>query len=156
MPLISCTVIINAPILRVIEMSNDVGNWPKMMSEYKDAEVIERVGQKIWFRLTHMNGSKWVSWRMVHECGCFALAERYSPRAPFKYMQHLWTYKELPEVKTEMRWRMNFALPDNNQWKEQDLCDYLSQHATQNQDSMKEYIERRCNVLEENGGGSHA
>ena len=47
-------VVINAPIDLVWNMTNDVESWPSLFTEYAKAEILEREGATIRFRLhTH-------------------------------------------------------------------------------------------------------
>ena len=43
---------IKAPLETVWERMNDVENWPNLFTEYASAEIIERNGDTITFRLT--------------------------------------------------------------------------------------------------------
>ncbi len=147
MPIVSQSVTLNAPLQLTFHLSNRLEDWPRMMDDYKAIEILKSEGWKTWFRLIHSNGMNWVSWRVIHPVGSFALAERYEPRAPFKFMQHLWLYRELSPEETEMTWYMNFELPNQQKEKEGELSNYLLEHSLKNQATMKNYIEEQCLVL---------
>ena len=113
-----------------------------MMNDYAEVEVLKREGHKTTFRLHHQNGSSWISWRVIHPLGKFALAERVTPRKPFKFMHHVWTYRALDAARTEMSWTMQFELPESEAHREEECCAYLLTHSADNQQKMKAYIER--------------
>ena len=141
MPVVRRTITIDAPLPLTFEISNRLESWPEMMEDYQSVEILSREGRKVWFRLTQVDGSSWVSWRVIHPEGGFALAERHEPRAPFKFMQHVWTYRELEPRKTEMSWEMNFELPEEQQSNDARASAYMMEHAGLNQAKMKAYIE---------------
>lgn len=147
MPIVCQSVAVEAPLGLTFKISNRLEDWPRMMDEYEAIEILKREGRKIWFRLSTSNGVNWVSWRVIHPAGAFALAERYEPRAPFKFMQHVWVYHELSPQRTEMTWHMNFELPDQQKEKEDEVSKYLFEHSLRNQEKMKNYIEEQCLVL---------
>ena len=45
-------VVINAPLDDVWERMNDIENWPNLFTEYASAEILEREGNTVQFRLT--------------------------------------------------------------------------------------------------------
>ena len=135
------SVVVDAPIERVFELSNRVQDWTEMMNDYARVEVLKREGHKTTFRLHHKNGTSWISWRVVHPLGKFALAERVTPRQPFKFMHHVWTYRALDAAHTEMSWTMQFELPEAEAHREAECCEYLLKHSADNQQQMKAYIE---------------
>ncbi len=138
---VSQSVVIDAPIDRVFALSNRVEDWPVTMDDYAGVEVLRRDGWKITFRLRHVNGTSWTSWRVVDPEARFALAERVEPRAPFKFMHHLWTYRALDGGRTEMTWTMQFELPEAQAHREEECARYLLEHSAGNQARMKKHIE---------------
>src|SRR6266511_3886860 len=57
-------IVIAAPMELVWEMTNDVASWPSLFSEYSAAQILERDGETVRFRLTmhpDENGDVW-SW----------------------------------------------------------------------------------------------
>lgn len=141
MPIVSRTVTVDAPRAFTFEVSNRLEDWPRMMDEYREVEILGSEGAKVFFRLRRDDGSSWVSWRVIHPDGAFALAERHEPRAPFRFMQHAWTYRAAGEHRTEMTWEMNFELPDGDEAKQRMVCAHLSEATERNQRRMKAYIE---------------
>ena len=136
------SVIVDAPVALTIEVSNQIESWPQMMDDYVAAEVLSQEGAKMWFRLSHANGSSWTSWRVVHPEAGVAIAERHEPRAPFRFMQHAWIYRSLAPERTEMTWEQTFELPDAAADQETRVAEYLVTQTERNQKTMKNYIER--------------
>ena len=57
-------IVINAPLETVWETTNDVESWPHLFTEYAEAEILERKGNTVVFRLSmhpDENGKIW-SW----------------------------------------------------------------------------------------------
>ena len=140
MPVVTSSIIIDAPVSTVFDISNRIDQWPEMVPEYLKAEILDREGRKIWFRLTGNDGSSWVSWRMLYP-PVVAYAERYEPVAPFTYNHLTWAYQSLPGDRTQMTWDMMFELaedlkPQEDQWRAR-----MAEHTEANQASMRSYIE---------------
>ena len=141
MPTVQRSIIVDAPIETTFDISNQIDLWPQMMEEYQEAEIVKREGKMIWFRLRHQNGTTWTSWRMLHRPE-FACAERFEPKAPFKYMHIVWSYKPTGNPRqTEMLWDMRFELPDDQKHKEEEFTANMAKHTESNQQKMKAYIE---------------
>ncbi|WP_233521985.1 SRPBCC family protein [Streptomyces triticagri] len=100
----------------VWERTNDVANWPDLFTEYASAEILERRGRTVRFRLTmhpDENGTvwSWVSERTVDAEQRRVTAVRVEP-GPFQYMNIEWTYAAEGDG-TRMRWTQEFAMrPD--------------------------------------------
>jgi aromatase len=141
MPNINRSIVVNAPITKVFDISNQMDRWPEMMPEYRDAEILEaKEGRKIWFRLAHESGAEWISWRVLYP-PYVAYAERQEPKLPFKYMQIVWTYTPVGPEQTEMTWDMTFELPDEQKAEEGTWTKNMTAHTEINQTKMKTFIE---------------
>ena len=91
-------VFIKAPIKYVWDRTNDIENWPNLFSEYSAAEILEREGGTIRFRLAlhpDENGKvwSWVSARTPDEPTWTVRSQRVET-GPFKYMWIFWEYHE--------------------------------------------------------------
>ncbi len=110
------SVLIDADIDSVWRLTNDVETWPSLFTEYATAEILERDGDTVRFRLSmhpDENGTvwSWVSERTTYPQEHRVRARRVEP-GPFRYMDIEWTY--VPEGSgTRMRWVQDFAMrPD--------------------------------------------
>jgi aromatase len=106
-------VLIEAPMDLVWEMTNDVESWPQLFSEYAAAEILERVGNTVTFRLTmhpDENGAVW-SWVSERHADPVTKSVRSFrvETGPFEYMRIRWDYLQEAEG-VRMRWRQDFAM----------------------------------------------
>lgn len=109
-------IVIAAPMDLVWERTNDVENWPDLFSEYAAAQVLERGGNRVVFRLTmHPDADgkvwSWVSERVADPSTRTVTARRITP-GPFERMDIRWTYQQV-DGGVRMRWEQDFAMkPD--------------------------------------------
>jgi aromatase len=106
-------IVIDAPMDLVWEMTNDVPAWPQLFSEYAAAEILERDGNTVTFRLTmhpDEDGTvwSWVSRRTADPLTREVRAHRVET-GPFEFMRIHWTYEQLDEG-VRMRWRQDFHM----------------------------------------------
>jgi aromatase len=104
-------VVIAAPLALVWDMTNDIESWPQLFSEYAKAEVLERQGNTITFRLTTRKPVRsWVSQRVLDRDAGVVQARRLdSPSGPFAYMRLRWEYVPV-EGGVKLRWQQEFKL----------------------------------------------
>jgi ribosome-associated toxin RatA of RatAB toxin-antitoxin module len=107
------SIVINASMNRVWMMTNDVASWPRLFSEYADAEILREDGDTVLFRLIKhpdANGKvwSWVSERTPDVATRTVVARRVEP-GPFEYMRIRWTYEQLDDG-VRMRWVQDFAM----------------------------------------------
>lgn len=140
MHVITRSIIVDAPVGLTFDISNRVDQWPDMIPEYLKAEVLQREGRKIWFRLTNKDQASWVSWRMLYP-PYIAYAERYEPLAPFAFNHITWVYQPLPGNRTQMTWDMCFELTDERKPDEEPLRHRMAEHTEANQEALRRYIE---------------
>ncbi|MFI9507900.1 SRPBCC family protein [Nocardia sp. NPDC052566] len=140
MQVITRSVIVDAPVDLVYEVSNRIDQWPEMIPEYLKAEILRREGRKIWFRLTNADNASWVSWRMLYP-PLIAYAERYEPLAPFTFNHLTWVYQPLPGYRSQMTWDMCFELIEEHRGEEAQWRERMAEHTAANQEAMREYIE---------------
>ncbi|WP_432488154.1 SRPBCC family protein [Kineococcus sp. SYSU DK018] len=107
------SVLIDAPMDLVWDMTNDVENWPDLFTEYASAEVLNREDGRITFRLSMHpddNGKvwSWVSERTPDPSTRTVVARRTEP-GPFEFMDIRWSYEQRPDG-VLMRWVQDFAM----------------------------------------------
>lgn len=120
--------VINAPLDKVWDITNDVENWPDLFTEYASAEILERDGSTVRFRLT-MHPDKdgkiwsWVSERTTDANLRTVKAHRIET-GPFDFMNIWWYYEEVPGG-TKMRWVQEFHMkpsaPVDDDWMENNI-----------------------------------
>jgi aromatase len=107
------SIVIDAPLDLVWDMTNDIESWPHLYSEYASAEVLDRQGNTVRFRLTmhpDANGTvwSWVSERTADPTTRTVRAHRVET-GPFEYMKIFWEYRPV-EGGIEMRWVQDFHM----------------------------------------------
>jgi aromatase len=107
------SILVAAPLELVWDMTNDVEAWPGLFDEYAAAEVLERRGDTVRFRLVMHPDEQgrvwsWVSERTPDPATRTVRAHRVET-GPFKYMSIFWEY--LPDSGgVLMRWVQDFEM----------------------------------------------
>jgi aromatase len=106
-------IVIDAPMDVVWEMTNDVESWPQLFSEYATAEILERRGGTVRFRLTTHSDEdgniwSWVSERTLDPTTRTVRAQRIET-GPFEYMHICWEYRQV-DGGIRMRWVQDFHM----------------------------------------------
>jgi aromatase len=108
------SIVIDAPLDLVWQVTNDLGRWPNLFTEYASVDILEHRDDR-WFkfRLTmHPDADgtvwSWVSERTLDPIEHRVRARRVEP-GPFEFMDIEWTYS--PEGSgTRMRWVQDFRM----------------------------------------------
>ncbi|MFD0065622.1 SRPBCC family protein [Streptomyces sp. NPDC056637] len=139
------SIIIDAPLDLVWDITNDIENWPQLFSEYASLEVLSREGDTTTFRLTMHpddNGKvwSWVSERTMDRAKRTVRARRVET-GPFAHMDIRWDYKETPEG-TRMDWVQDFAMkpeaPVDDAW----MTDNINRNSVTQMGLIRDQIER--------------
>jgi aromatase len=143
-------VVINAPIDVVWERMNDVEKWPELFSEYAQAEILEREGNTVRFRLTthpdpEYDGQvwTWVSERTIDPETHTVKAHRIET-GPFDHMNIEW-YFEPTDDGTKMRWVQDFSMKPEAPADDEQAQEYINKNTREQMRVIKERLE---------GGGS--
>jgi aromatase len=142
------SVVINAPLDLVWEMTNDVENWPKLFSEYAEATIVERKDDNtVVFRLTthpDENGQvwSWVSERTSDPTTHTVKAQRIET-GPFEYMKIQWFY-EPADGGTKMRWVQDFSMKPTAPANDEQAEDYINRNTKTQMAVIKERVEQRA------------
>jgi len=139
------SIIINAPYEKVFDISNDIPRWTELFGgEYQKAEVVEKIDNKITFRLTDDEGKSWVSWRLLFKDKYFTYAERQEPKFPFKYMKIVWLYTPKPEG-VELIWIQHFEMDEKAKFNDEQVEGFINKHSKDNLKIFKDSIEKAAN-----------
>ncbi len=140
------SVVIDAPLEFVWETMNDVENWPNLFTEYANAEILERRGDTIQFRLTthpdpDYDGQvwTWVSERSVDHETHTVRAHRIET-GPFEYMNIEW-YFEPVQSGTQMRWVQDFAMKPTAPANDEQAEEYMNKQTQEQMGAIKGRIE---------------
>jgi aromatase len=151
MPTTDNSVVIDAPLELVWDMMNDVENWPNLFTEYANAEILEREGETIRFRLTtHPDPEydnqvwSWVSERTVDPAKHTTKSHRIET-GPFDHMNINWFF-EAVDGGTEMRWVQEFSMKPEAPSSDEEATDYLNRNTKQQMGVLKERIEEAAHT----------
>ncbi|MDM4718161.1 SRPBCC family protein [Micromonospora sp. WMMA1363] len=138
------TIVIDAPMDVVWDMTNDVASWPQLFSEYAAAEILERDGDSVTFRLTmHPDEGgtvwSWVSKRTVDRPRREVRAHRIET-GPFEYMHIHWTYTEV-DGGVRMRWVQDFHMLPQAPVDDEAMTAHLNRNTVIQMDRIKGLVE---------------
>ena len=138
-------IIINAPYDQVFDTSNHLERWTELFGgEYVKADVLERKGNEITFRLTDNDGKSWVSKRWLFKDLKLAYASRFEPMFPFKYMKIVWLYHDTGDG-ILMTWIQDFEMdPKFTKFTAEQIEGFLNEHSRHNMKIFKEVIEKEA------------
>ena len=142
------SIVINAPYSIVFDVSNKIERWTELFGdEYVKADVLERKGNEITFRLHDKDGKNWVSKRWLYKDLKFTYASRHEPMFPFRYMKIVWLYNEIKEG-TEMIWMQDFEMdPGFTKFTAEQIEGFINEHSRHNMLIFKKVIEKEANEL---------
>jgi aromatase len=139
-------VVIAAPLDVVWERMNDVESWPELFSEYAKAEILEREGNTVKFRLTthpdpEYDGQvwTWVSERTVDPDAHTVKAHRIET-GPFDHMDIQW-YFEAADGGTKMRWVQDFSMKPEAPANDEQAQEYINKNTHEQMSVIKERLE---------------
>jgi aromatase len=139
-------IVIDAPMDLTWEMTNDVESWPNLFTEYAKAEILERDGNTVKFRLTmhpDENGTvwSWVSERTTDEATRSVKARRVET-GPFDYMNIEWYYDEV-DGGTRMRWVQDFHMKPEAPVDDDQMTNRINTNSKIQMGIIKEKVEAR-------------
>lgn len=140
---------IDAPLDFVWERMMDIESWPDLFSEYAKAEIIERDGSRVVFRLTthpdpDYDGQVW-SWtsERVADPDTHSSKSRRIETGPFQYMDIEWFFEDAGDS-TRMRWVQDFSMkptaPANDEQAEQ----YMNKNTKEQMGVIKQRLEAQA------------
>jgi quercetin dioxygenase-like cupin family protein/ribosome-associated toxin RatA of RatAB toxin-antitoxin module len=144
------SIVIDAPFELVWDMTNDVPGWPKLFTEYASAEVLERHGNSVTFRLTMHpdedgNTWSWVSQRNMNLPGREVRAQRIET-GPFEYMNIHWIYAQEANG-VRMTWFQDFHMKPSAPATDEQMTDRLNATSPIQLAVIKERVEAASRAL---------
>ena len=141
------SIVIDAPLETVWEITNDVEKWPSLFTEYSEATILERKADMVRFRLsTHPdeNGKvwSWVSERTSDPKTHTVKAHRVET-GPFEYMNIEWYYEPAGSG-TKMRWVQDFHMKPAAPANDEQMEEYINKNTRTQMAVIKEHIEKRA------------
>ncbi|MFV2088242.1 SRPBCC family protein [Micromonospora sp. LOL_021] len=138
------SILIEAAIDVVWQMTNDVVNWPDLFSEYASAEILEQRGDTVRFRLTMHPDEQgrtwsWVSERTPDPRTRTVRAHRVET-GPFEFMNIYWEYRE-EENGVRMRWVQDFHLKPDAPTDDAGMTAHLNRNTAVQMQLIKDKVE---------------
>jgi len=140
------TVEVAAPLEFVWERMMDIESWPQLFSEYAAAEVIERDGDRVVFRLTthpdpDYDGQVW-SWtsERVAEPSARRSKSRRIETGPFEYMNIEWSFEDAGGA-TRMRWVQDFSMKPEAPSDDEQAEAYMNKNTKEQMAVIKQRLE---------------
>jgi aromatase len=147
-------VVVNAPVDFVWERMMDIESWPGLFTEYANAEIIERDGDRVQFRLTthpdpEYDGKVW-SWvsERVADPETRSSKSRRIETGPFEYMNIEWYFEEA-DGGTRMRWVQDFSMKPDAPADDETAQEYMNKNTREQMTAIKERLEAQAG-----GGGA--
>ncbi len=135
-------ILIDAPYEKVFDISNDIPRWTELFgTEYKEATVLKKEGNKLTFRLTDDEDRSWQSFRLLFKEYYFAYAQKLPPEFPFEYMKIIWLYTPTPEG-VLMTWIQDFKMDKKAKFTDEQVEGFINKHSQENLKIFKDVIER--------------
>ena len=145
------SVLIDAPIDLVWEMTNDVSSWPQLFSEYASAEILEREGNTVRFRLTMHPDEDGRVWSWTSERVCDPLMRTVQARrletGPFEYMNIRWEYAPVAGG-IRMRWVQEFAVRPGLPFDDNAMESHLNANTVREMSRIKKIVEEAAAAVE--------
>lgn len=138
------SVLIEAPLQLVWDMTNDVDNWVNLFTEYAESTVLERNGNTMRFRLAlhpDDNGTvwSWVSERTMNLQRREVRAHRVET-GPFEYMNIFWSYHE-EAGGTRMTWVQDFQMKPTAPLDDEGMTERINRNSPVQMRAIKDRIE---------------
>ena len=138
------SIVINAPLDVVWDITNDVESWTSLFSEYSVSEIVERRGDSVRFRLAlhpDENGTvwSWVSERTPDPVSRTVRSARVETGV-FKYMSLFWEYTEV-EGGVRMRWVQDFEMKPVAPINDEQMTQRLNTNTAIQMQLIKEKVE---------------
>ena len=141
------SIVIDAPMELVWDMTNDLERWPTLFSEYAETTVLERKGDTVRFRLTmhpDENGKiwSWVSERTPDPKTRTVKARRVET-GPFEYMNIEWFYEPV-DGGVRMRWVQDFHMKPQAPVNDEQMTERINTNSKVQMALIKEKVEQRA------------
>ncbi|MEV6399184.1 SRPBCC family protein [Streptomyces sp. NPDC051907] len=138
------SIVIDAPMDLVWDMTNDLKSWPQLFSEYASVEVLEEEGREITFRLTMHpdedgNVWSWVSRRTPDPRTRTVHAYRVET-GPFEFMRLYWEYVQEDEG-VRMRWVQDFHMKPEAPASDAGMTEHLNRNTGIQMNLIKQKVE---------------
>jgi aromatase len=147
------SIVIDAPLDLVWEMTNDLDEWTGFFPKYAEVEVLEREGDTVRFRITKFPDDQgrvwsWVSERVMDRAAGEVRARRVETGA-FEFINLHWTYEEVSGG-VLMTWRNEFTMKPDSPYGDEQITANINREAPVEMGLIKKRVEARAMAMAEN------
>ena len=143
------SVLIDAPMDLVWDITNDIESWPQLFSEYAKAEVLSREGNTVTFRLTMHPDANGTSWSWVSERtsdpATRTVRSHRVETGNFEHMNIFWEYTQ-EDGGVRMRWVQDFHMKPQAPVNDEQMTDRINSNSKVQLALIKEKVERQANA----------
>jgi len=147
MPVVSGSLLVEAPIDVAFRVTHDVLAWPSSNPLVKSVEVLEREGSKVVFRMTHKDGRAWNTALFAIPELNISFAERLEPQSPLECMQYVRHYRAVAPTCTEITEEVRFELVPASGLDEAEVISRIRAHMAEVQPHLKDQVEASARSL---------
>ncbi|MFK4221498.1 SRPBCC family protein [Streptomyces sp. NPDC019890] len=138
------SIVIDAPMELVWDITNDLKGWPQLFSEYASAEVLEEKEGEVTFRLTmhpDEDGNVW-SWvsRRIPDAEARTVHAHRVETGPFEFMRIYWEYTQ-EKAGVRMRWVQDFHMKPEAPASDEGMTEYLNRNTAVQMNLIKQKVE---------------
>jgi aromatase len=144
-------IVIDAPLDLVWSMTNDVASWPQLFSEYASAEILERRGDTVQFRLALHPDEQGRVWSWVSErtpdWSTLTVSAHRVETGVFEFMNIWWCY-EVVDGGVQMRWVQEFRMKPEAPLDDAAMTERLNRNTAVQMKLIKEKVEATAGQME--------
>jgi aromatase len=138
------SILIDAPMDLVWDMTNDVESWTSLFSEYSVSEIVERRGASVRFRLALHPDENGIVWSWISERTpdpqTRTVRSARVETGVFKYMSLFWEYTQ-EEGGVRMRWVQDFEMKPTAPVDDEFMTNRLNTNTVGQMRLIKEKVE---------------
>ncbi|MER6142594.1 SRPBCC family protein [Streptomyces sparsogenes] len=141
------SIVIDAPLELVWDITCDVEGWPRLFSEYESVEILHREGDTIRFRLTmhpDEDGTRW-SWvsERTADPATHTVRSRRVETGPFAFMNIFWEFTPDPGG-VRMRWVQEFHMSPGAPVDDAAMAEHINRNTRIQMELIRDRIEARA------------
>jgi aromatase len=137
------------------DVTNDVESWPRLFSEYASADILERRGPTVLFRLTMHPDEDGTQWSWVSERtadpATYTVRSRRVETGPFAFMNIFWEFTEAPGG-VRMRWVQEFHMKPGAPADDATMTGHINRNTLIQMELIRDRIEDRARTATRHDG----
>ncbi|MDT3397874.1 SRPBCC family protein [Streptomyces sp. B1866] len=141
------SIVVDAPIDLLWDITNDVESWPRLFSEYARAEILHREGNTVTFRLTMHPDEDGISWSWVSERtadpATYTVRSRRVETGPFAFMDIFWEFTPA-DGGVRMRWVQEFHMKPEAPADDAAMAEHINRNTRIQMELIRDRVEARA------------